>query len=183
MSKKTMLAAALVLMIVAGRFQSASAQDSAAARPAESQKAPAAYRLDFTIMEFEDSKKINTRQYSMNSKAGDSNEIKIGTRVPVEVKEHEIQYLDVGVSLWCRLRDQADVPGLGNDVLLNVKSDVSSVVPPESGRGESSTPPVRQVKIEASTIAALGKPTVVGVIDDPNSKHQYQLEVTVTKLK
>jgi hypothetical protein len=67
--------------------------------------------------------------------------------------------------------------------LLNVKSDVSSVVPPESGRGESSTPPVRQVKIEASTIAALGKATVVGVIDDPNSKHQYQLEVTVTKLK
>jgi hypothetical protein len=97
MSKKTMLAAALVLMIMAGRFQSASAQDSATARPAESQKAPAAYRLDFTIMEFEDSKKINTRQYSMNSKAGDSNEIKIGTRVPVEVKEHEIQYLDVGV--------------------------------------------------------------------------------------
>ena len=119
----------------------------------------------------------------MNSKAGDSNEIKIGTRVPVEVKEHEIQYLDVGVNLWCRLRDQADVPGLGNDVSLNVKSDVSSVVPPESGRGELPTPPVRQVKIEASTIAALGKPTVVGVIDDPNSKHQYQLEVTVTKLK
>lgn len=182
MLKKTTLSI-LILMMVAGGLWSASAQDSASARPSELQKSPAAYRLDFTIMEFEDSKKINTRQYSMNSKAGDSNEIKIGTRVPVEVKEHEIQYLDVGVSLWCRLRDQADVPGLGTDVLLNVKSDVSSIVPPEAGRGESSTPPVRQVKIEASTIAALGKPTVVGAVDDPNSKHQYQLEVTATKLK
>jgi hypothetical protein len=39
------------------------------------------------------------------------------------------------------------------------------------------------MRIEASTVAVLGKTMVVGVVDDPNSKHQYQLEVTVTKLK
>jgi hypothetical protein len=28
-----------------------------------------------------------------------------------------------------------------------------------------------------------GKPMVVGSVDDPNSKREFQLEVTVTKLK
>jgi len=39
------------------------------------------------------------------------------------------------------------------------------------------------MKIEASTIAVVGKQMVVGIVDDPNSKRQYQLEVTVTRLK
>jgi len=29
----------------------------------------------------------------------------------------------------------------------------------------------------------MGKPLVVGSVDDPSSKKQFQLEVTVTKLK
>ena len=49
-----------------------------------------AYRLDFSVNEIEDGKKINTRQYSMNLNADDANEIKIGTRVPVESKQGEI---------------------------------------------------------------------------------------------
>jgi hypothetical protein len=32
-------------------------------------------------------------------------------------------------------------------------------------------------------VALPGKSTVVGVVDDPNSKRQFQLEVTVSKLK
>jgi hypothetical protein len=39
-----------------------------------------------------------------------------------------------------------------------------------------------QLKIEASTVAQAGKPIVVGSVDDPNPKRQFQLEVTVTKL-
>jgi hypothetical protein len=42
---------------------------------------------------------------------------------------------------------------------------------------------VRQFKINASTLALPGKPMVVGSVDDPNSKRQFQLEVTVTKLR
>jgi hypothetical protein len=42
---------------------------------------------------------------------------------------------------------------------------------------------IRQLKISAGTLAQLGKPMVVGSVDDPNSKRQFQLEVTVTKLK
>jgi hypothetical protein len=42
---------------------------------------------------------------------------------------------------------------------------------------------LRQLNINASTLAVLGKPMILGSVDDPNSKRQFQLEVTVTKLR
>jgi hypothetical protein len=188
MLRKIAITAASTLIMVAGTFGGLWAQDADASKPAQDgTKVLNAYRLDFLLSELEDGKKINSRQYSMNSRSGDGNEIKIGTRVPVEVKEHEMQYLDVGINICCRLRDQTDVgagmSSLGNSVLLNVRAEISNIVPPEPGHGESATPPVRQVKIEASTIGMPGRPLTVGTVDDPNSKRQYQLEVTVTKIK
>jgi hypothetical protein len=180
--KMAVTATMLAALIPAAGIRAASAQ--AAPNPtAEAVEPGHAYRIDFTLNEIEDGKKINSRQYSMNLNAGDQSEIKIGTRVPVEVKDREIQYLDVGTNIWCRMRDRKDVTWLGNDVLLNVRSEVSSIVPPEPGQGERSMPPLRQLRIEASTIAVVGKPMVVGVVDDPNSKRQFQLEVTATKLR
>jgi Tfp pilus assembly major pilin PilA len=149
----------------------------------QTNKPATAYRLDFSVNEMEDGKKINTRQYSMNSRPGDGNEIKIGTRVPVEVKQGEFQYLDVGTNIWCRLRDEADVSMLGSNVLLNVRAELSNFASPDQQQAQQFHPVVRQMKIEASTIAIPGKSLVVGVVDDPNSKRQFQLEVTVTKLK
>ncbi len=150
---------------------------------AQANKAATAYRLDFSVNEMEDGKKINTRMYSMNSRGGDGNEIKIGTRVPVEVKQGEFQYLDVGTNIWCRLRDEADMSMLGSNVLLNVRAELSNFALPDQQQVQQFHPVMRQLKIEASTIATTGKSLVVGVVDDPNSKRQFQLEVTVTKLK
>ena len=154
------------------------------AKPATEATEPGhAYRLDFTVSELEEGKKINTRQYSMNLNAGDQSEIKIGTRVPVEVKQGEIQYLDVGTSIWCRLRDRADhIAWLSDDVMLNVRSDLSNFAIPDQ-QGQSIRPAIRQMKIDSSAIASPGKSTVIGAVDDPNSKRQFQLEVVVTKLK
>ena len=75
-------------------------QKSSAQEPLE------AYHLDFAINEFEDGKKINSRQYAMNLSTNDSNEIKIGTKIPVATKENEFQYLDVGTNVWAQLREQ-----------------------------------------------------------------------------
>lgn len=184
MLKKILVAGALLssLMLGAGTHQAA-AQDSATSKPAPEASEPGhAYRLDFTVNEIEDGKKVNSRQYSMNLNAGDQSEIKIGTRVPVEAKNGEIQYMDVGTNIWCRMRDRRDVTWLGNDVLMNVRSDISNFAVPDQ-TGQTMRPIVRQMKIEASTIATIGKPMVIGVVDDPNSKRQFQLDVTVTKLR
>jgi hypothetical protein len=164
------------------------AQDAAPAKPAEEAKpaAPAAakiekplhaYRLDFSLDELEEGKKMNTRQYSLNLNADDSNELKIGTRVPVEVKQGEFEYIDVGTDIWCQIRERSD------GILLTVRAQNSSFAIPDQDSGHSSRPVIRQLKISASTLALLGKPMIVGSVDDPNSKRQFQLEVTVTKLR
>ncbi len=151
-------------------------QNVESAAAVEREKPVHAYRLDFSVNELEDGKKMNTRQYSLNLNADDANEIKIGTRVPVEAGHEQFQYLDVGTSIWCRIGERPD------GIPLSVRADISNFAIPDQGTHES-RPVVRQFKINASTLAIPGKPMVVGSVDDPNSKRQFQLEVTVTKLR
>jgi len=140
-------------------------------------KSTNAYRLDFTINELEDGKKINARQYSINLNANDGNSIKIGTRVPVEAKQGEFQYIDVGTSIWSRVKER------DNGLALEVRAEISNFAIPDQASRSSSMPLLRQMQINASTVTIPGRPTVVGSVDDPNSKRQFQLEVTVTRLK
>jgi hypothetical protein len=194
MLKKIVVAGTLVASLIVGPAAiRAQAQDSAPAKASTDALEPGhAYRVDFVISEIEDGKKINSRQYALNLNADESNQLKVGTRVPVEVKQGEIQYLDVGTSIWCRLRDHGSrVPSdrglrelswLGNDVMVNVNTEISNFAVPDQ-QGTSLRPAIRQMKIESSTIAIVGKQMVVGSVDDPNSKRQFQLEMVVTKLK
>jgi hypothetical protein len=184
MLKKTLAVATLtVALIVVAGVGEIRAQESTAAKPAAEATEPGhAYKLDFSVNELDDGKKTNSRQYSMNLSTGDGEEVKIGTRVPVEAKQGEFQYIDVGTSIWCRLRDRKDVAWLGNDVLLNMRAEISNFAMPEQ-QSQNVRPVLRQLNINASTQAMMGKPLVVGSVDDPSSKKQFQLEVTVTKLK
>ena len=183
MIKRTVVGAGLLLMLLAPGLGILRAQQSGSAKDsAEAAKSIHAYRLDFSVNEMDSGKKINSRQYSLNLNAGDGNEIKIGTRVPFEQKQGEFTYIDVGTSLWSRLRDRSDLVWLADDVSLNVRCDISNFAVPDQ-QGQNVRPLLRQLKIDASTVAALGKPTLVGSVDDPNSKRQFQLEVTVTRLR
>jgi hypothetical protein len=142
------------------------------------------YRLDFSFNELADGKVVNTRHYSMNLTAGESNEIKIGARVPVatgstaSIDMVQWQYLDVGTNIWAQLRER------GDELILAVRSEVSNLdTSSDVERVKGSNPIVRQIKISGSTLLVVGKPILIGSMDDPNSKRQFQLEVTVTKLK
>jgi len=141
------------------------------------------YRLDFAFKEVADGKVVNTRRYSMNLTAGENNEIKIGTRVPVvtsaspTVPSTQWQYLDVGTNIWSQLREH------GDECVLVVRADVSNLDTSGDSEHAGSMPIVRQIKISGSTLLVVGKPILIGSMDDPNSKRQFQLEVTVTKLR
>jgi hypothetical protein len=153
------------------------------------------YRLDFSFNELADGKNVNTRHYSMDLTAGDTNEIKIGTRVPVATGSNnpstpaavQYQYLDVGTNIWAQLREH------GDELMLAVRSDVSNLDTNSSdGTAGGSLaaelrldlgPVIRQIKISGTTLLVTGKPIIIGSMDDPNSKRQFQLEVTVTKLR
>jgi hypothetical protein len=194
MSKRAVLTAALIVLLTAfdgpGRVW-AQENTSAAKAPTPIVEPAHAYRIDFSVNEVEDNKKINARQYSMNLKSGDANEIKIGTRVPVpgfgtgtSGQQSAFQYIDVGTSIWCKVKDRADEAWLGNDVSLSVRSEISNFARPSQDGSVPREPPLlRQLKIDASTVAVPGKTMVVGSVDDPNSKRQFQLEVTVTRLR
>jgi len=143
------------------------------------------YRLDFTFNEVADGKILNTRHYSMNMTGGSPNEIKIGTRVPVASGSSsstpaatQYQYLDIGTQIWSQLREH------GDELILVVKGEVSNLdVETGEHSGAMLPPVVRLIKINGDTLLVVGKPIVIGSVDDPNSKKQFQLEVTVTKLK
>jgi hypothetical protein len=156
------------------------AQDQTNAKPATDSlaKPTSAYRLDFSVNELEEGKKVNTRQYSLNLNADDSNELRIGTRVPVEEKQGEMQYIDVGTRIWSRVKERE------NGLLLEVRCEISNfAIPDEASRHNNSMPLLRQLSINASTVVLPGKPVIVGSEDDPNSKRQFQLEVVATKLR
>src|ERR1700739_2726976 len=81
--------------------------------PAQSRRAAAnkplnVYRLDFALSEFVDGKKVNTRSYTVTAREDEMNKLRSGTRYPVatasvEKNETQYQYLDVGVSIDCRV--------------------------------------------------------------------------------
>src|SRR5580704_10391051 len=145
----------------------------------ESNSAPAKvkpiepYRLDFSFNEILDGKIVNTRRYSMSLTASNSDEIKIGTRVPVAVSvtpaSHgdpvpAFQYLDVGTNIWAQLREH------GDDLMLVVKGDVSNLDVDAGEHAGISAPVVRQIKLSGDTLLVVGKPIVIGSADDPSSK-------------
>ena len=191
MSKKTPLYSVVIMGFIlsmgaiTGRAQETASKSSAPAEAASDarqksaeQRPFEAYHLDFAINEFEDGKKSNSRQYAMNLNTNDSNEIKIGTRVPVEVKQGEFQYLDLGTNVWAHLRDER------GQTLLAVRAEVSSFAVPEQGLDKPDpNPAIRQLKFSGSALLPLVKATVIDSVDDPNSKRTFQLELTATKLR
>jgi hypothetical protein len=174
--------ATLGLMIfwsVAGPAQEVQSKPAAEAKAAakSSDKGPEvhAYRLDFSLNELEGGKKVNTRQYALYLNSDDSNELKVGTKVPVDVNKGQFEYIDVGTNIWARIGEH------GDGVALSVRAENSNFAAPNPD-STPGRPEIRQLQIKASTVAQLGKPMVIGSVDDTNSKRQFQLEVTVTKL-
>jgi hypothetical protein len=146
-----------------------------------------AYRVDFSITELADGKKVNARHYSMVANSGPPpwSSLKIGTKIPVATESYsnastslinkQFQYLDVGTNIDCEVREQ------GEDLLLDVRSDFSNLSSDDDQRTHQ--PIIRQIKINGRTITPPGKAVVIGAVDDPTSNRQYQLEAVVTKLK
>ena len=179
MSKKSLVWLAVLGIVFCFGAQALQSQETSKAKVNEETEKPLpAFRVDFALFEAEDGKRINTRHYSMNVVPGfmNSNEIKIGTRVPVETQKGEMQYIDVGTNIWARMVER------GDSIQLEIRADLSNFANPEQ-ENRTTMPLLRQLHIAAGTVAAIGRPVVVGVVDDPNSKRQFQLEVTVTKLK
>lgn len=189
--RKARLAFTILMLLVAlsGPAKSAHAQEQQKENGTKSaEESVDAYRLDLSFNELDDGKKLNTRRYTIDLTGGRSNDIKIGTRIPVVTANcnssssssgsasEQYQYIDLGTHVWAQL--------ISHGGELHVTGDISSLDTSAGSEASSRLGPViRQIRIDASTALVLGKPILVGSADDPNSKRQFQLEVTVTKLR
>ena len=157
--------------------------DSAVKKEApEKELAPEAfYKLAFNISEIENGKPVNQREYSMVSRNNDGRpvSIKSTTRVPINSPEKQIQYLDAGLDIRCFApREVAAKIAVNCDVVIS-----NFVVPDQSTEARNSVGPVlRTTNTSAWAVVTLGKPTVMSIIDDVNSKKRIQIEVTATKI-
>jgi hypothetical protein len=174
----------VLTLLVSGAIAHGAAQESSPPVPqcAQVQTAVHSYRLDYLLTETEDGKRIDSRKYSLNmgggGQAGRSlyGRIQVGTRVPVGAKtDGTAQSIDVGTTIVAAVT-------LRDGVLdLSTTCDLTSAAPDATkidGR-----PILRTLTLVADAPLTQGKPMLVGTADDPDSKREFQLEVTVTEMK
>ena len=171
--------AILAIALVGWAAGSARAQDAApktAAAP-QAQAVQRPFRLDFTLTELEAGKKIDARQYSMVlSPGGGGGKVQIGTRVSAGTKaDGTPEYIDIGTLIngILYMREGA--------LMMNANCDVTSIVP--DAAKVDGRPVLRTLTIGNSAVVVEGKTVLVGTADDPDSKHEFGLEVTVTEMK
>jgi hypothetical protein len=167
-----------LLLLAAGLYAPPGLAQESEKQARSKEKQPAeTYRLDFVVNELEDSKKVNTRTYSVVLEGENWSRLRIGTRVPIQ-QENKVVYMDVGLDLDCRLHEGEDGPSL--ELIL----EMSSFAIPEQGTAANpGPPPLRNFRTQTTSALALGKPTVVTSADDMASKRRFQVEVTATKVK
>lgn len=154
------------------------------AKQSEAQFKPTgSYKVEFTANEFENGKKINSRSYSMRLNANTLPQwtgwqrVRVGSRVPFAVEAGKFEYVDIGMSIDCRLMQ------MGNDyVVIGANWEYSTVGGERVVSRDTQNPLIRQVGSNVEAVVPLDKPTVISEEDDVASTHHYVFEVKVTKI-
>jgi hypothetical protein len=158
-------------------------ESAAQSAPAAVNKPLNAYRLDFALSEFIDGKKVNTRNYTVTAREDEMSKLRSGARYPVTSgtmeKSTQYQYIDIGVSIDCRVVER------GGYIELNAVVDSSDIEGADAHSARTPTvgqdPVIHQMKSDIRSLIRPGTPTMVSSMEDPASKRRFQLDVTATK--
>ncbi len=147
------------------------------------------YRVDYALVETQDGKRVNTRNYMVlveEEERGNYSpaSIRVGTRVPITASDKDgkatTTYMDVGLNIDCRIKPR------GSDrVSLESTVEVAGLVADDQTRiAEKITgaPIVRSNRSRVTAVVTLGKKTTVASYDDIHSTRTTTVEVTVTQL-
>lgn len=145
------------------------------------------YRVEYTWSEFDEGKKINSRNYTVlvGTVHGFGN-LRVGSKVPVPTgtfgagpnASTQYQMMDIGVNIDCRLDETPN----GMKIFTNLDS-TSFSQNPEQAENRNRPPVVHQIKLSLDTVVPANKRTAIATVEDPGSKRSFQLEVIVTKEK
>ncbi len=151
----------------------------------EAKKKAGEYRLEFKISELANEKKLNSRNYLLIVEPHQIGKLRIGSRVPViaQEKDKQINYIDLGKNIDSQVTSEGD-----RTVGLRMTVEFSDVAPggparvASAGEQHHGDPDLKEMRMETSATLELGKPTVVGTLDDPVNNHTFQIEITATRL-
>jgi hypothetical protein len=178
MRKFKLLKLALLLTVVflPCWVRSSLAQEENAEKKSEEPVSKNTYHVEFDIRELDGNKLVNSRRYLMNINEKAMGQVRSQSRVPVTVGSGstQFQYQNVSMNIDCKPQT------VGEEVQLGIRVQSNSL-----GNLEQATPPAvtREQQLNVTATVALGKPTVVGSIDDVTSSHRFEIEVTATKVK
>jgi hypothetical protein len=140
-------------------------------------RAPSAYKVDFTIRDSGDPGAKTGRKYSVLMNERERGAFRVGNRVPMATSgspgNTQFTYVDVGVNIDCTV---SEVDGR---IAVHAELDLSSAVNAEIN--PNSNPTISQIKLNIQTTLPAGKPTVVAAFDDPVTARKFEVEATVTK--
>ena len=165
-------------VLAAAQDQKPPAEKSETSR---AESAGALYRVAVSIGEVEGKSRINERAYTLLVRPrgpGQPHEgrMRVGSRVPVQTSKDQVQYMDVGMKI-----DVENVREAEGQFTGTLSLEMNTVVPGEVA--QAGAPVLRNMSLSAPFVLAPGKPTIVGTVDDVNSKRTFQVEVTATKLR
>src|SRR5271157_4074952 len=120
-------------------------------------------------------KVVNQRSFVLTVATGERPEwhMRAGSRIPIG--GNDVKSIDVGVNLDTTLLDAPD------GLLLQTTADISSAG--DGATGSGSAPVIRQIRTIAMATIQPNKPSLLFAIDDPASRHRFELEVTAVPQK
>ncbi len=178
-----LLIAALPLALLA---QEGSGIGAVQQQPKPVQKERRVYKLDYSIVELDNGKKTDSKDYTMlvdNTRPG---RLRVGTKVPIQAgPQGSLQYMDVGVNFDARITDISESV-VGVSTTAQFTSLIATAAGPskEGDRGSYVGGPIlRNYSSENEMGVPLGKQVVLFTADEPNSKRSFQILLTASAVR
>jgi len=139
-----------------------------------------AYRLTYTLVDLDGTKRVGDQHYAMVLASGQRTVLKQGNKIPVitgaylkeiNAPQTQVTYLDIGMSFDATLDDAT------NSLRLKTKVEQSSVLEDRSGT-VAQDPVVRQSVFEGTAMLKPGKPLTIGTLDIAGTTRRIEIQVT-----
>jgi hypothetical protein len=132
------------------------------------------YRLDFKVNESEGAKKLRSRTYALVTDGRENARLAIEKQSPAATVARNIECHVVA--------ENERTIELSVDATLSGFSTTEFGKDDKSGLNSPGSPDPTQLHVKDRVLLELGKPTVIGIVDDPDSERTFQLEVTATRV-
>jgi hypothetical protein len=180
--KQTIGIMGIALLLSCGSVRVLAQSDAPTPKASETktETASVTYRLTYTLTELDGSKHLGTQHFSLTVNPGKDGRIRLGSKVPIVTgsakpdnpAQAQVQYQDIGLTIWARAKD------FSTGVFVDSEVDQTGVSeePSNVGRGD---PVIRQARLQNTALLTLGKPVMLGSLDVPGSTRHLDIEVVL----